>query len=542
MALSFLPSNRTILFVSDEALSIYSTGAKGPRLMETIPWEAADFEKNVAKVIVKDCGRRPVLIVNDMVEQHYRKERVIRGGVGMMDRAGMLKRKLNVAFPNYPIKAAFPLKEKIPKTETTPAADIYILAAVPGSNQFAQTLNAARESLASVSGFCLLPVEASDMLKALSDKISKTKKSSARWVVFMGQHRNGGMRQVVTKNGELALTRMTPVAEDDSNSTVWAQDVHQEFKATMSYLSRFGYQAEDGLDVIVIANSEAGEALEQLIEEDCNFAAMTVSEAARLLSVPVGRQEDQRYVDPLHVAWIGRKNKFILPMKAAQIDQVSKPRQGAMVATLLLLAGAAFMGYQFINQYAAISKIYSELDDGSQRHAQLQVQYQKEVQRKEELGFDVRLVQSSIAVYDQLQQEQVKPLDLFNGVGKALGKDLRLDKMNISRPAPSALPQLLDQATGGTSPVFVASMQMTYPSTTNIDKGNEEVSDLRGRLQSLLPGHKVEVTKFLKDYEYVEEIVVETGDLEKNDVKQDFVAEITIKGPEKKAEEEPVVQ
>jgi hypothetical protein len=52
----------------------------------------------------------------------------------------------------------------------------------------------------------------------------------------------------------------------------------------------------------------------------------------------------------------------------------------------------------------------------------------------------------------------------------------------------------------------------------------------------LLKDHKVEITKRLKDYEYVEEMVVETGDLERKDATQDFVAEITIKGPPEKAE------
>lgn len=537
MSLSFLVPSRTVLFVSEEALSVYAMGPKGPRMIESIPWESENFEQHVARIIVKDCARRPVLILNDMVEQHYRKERVIRGGVGVMDRQGMIRRKLNVAFPNYPIKAAFPLKERIAKTENAPAADIYIFAAVPGSNQFAHTIAATRESMASVSGFCLLPVESSDMLTALSEKISKGKKSKSRWVVFMGQHKNGGLRQIVTKNGELALTRMTPVAESDSDAENWARDVHQEFKATMSYLSRFGYQVEDGLDVILISNPASGEILEQMIEEDCNFASMTVAEAARLLGVPVGRQEDQRYADPLHVSWIGRKNKFVLPMKAAQIDQVSKPRQVAMLATLLLLAGAGFLGYQLLDQYSKVSKLHSDIDDGKQRFAQLQVQYQKEVKRKEALGFDVRLVQSSIAVYDRLQKQQIAPLGLFNGIGQALGKDLRVDRVNVARPAPSLLPQILTQ--GGT-PLFAASLQMTYPSTTDIDKGNQEVRDLRGRLESFLPEHKVEVTKFLKDYEYVEEIVVETGDLETQDVQQDFVAEITIRGPEPKPEEEQI--
>ncbi|MCD8520195.1 MAG: hypothetical protein LRY36_01405 [Alphaproteobacteria bacterium] len=72
---------------------------------------------------------------------------------------------------------------------------------------------------------------------------------------------------------------------------------------------------------------------------------------------------------------------------------------------------------------------------------------------------------------------------------------------------------------------------MTFPSTTDIDRGNKEVADLRDRLEILLPGHAVTVEKFLKDYEFVDELVVETGQAKKNDLSQDFVASIKIEGP-----------
>ena len=75
-------------------------------------------------------------------------------------------------------------------------------------------------------------------------------------------------------------------------------------------------------------------------------------------------------------------------------------------------------------------------------------------------------------------------------------------------------------------------MQMTFPSTTNAEKGNAEVKSLRGRLQKALPDHVVNITKLLEDYEYSEEIVVETGDAKKNSTSQDYVAEINIEGPE----------
>jgi hypothetical protein len=474
-----------------------------------------------------------------MVEQHYRKEKVLKTGVGVMDKAGMLKRKLNVAFPNYPVKAAFLLKEKLPKTDKKVNADIYIFAAVPDTKQFGSSLGAVNRSLVPVSGFCLLPVESSDMVKMLSAKLTKKSEPKCRWVLFIGQHKNGSLRQIVTKNGELALTRMTPITDNDNDVDLWAGEVHQEFKATMSYLTRFGYQPEDGLHVIVMANETAGEAIESKIEEPCKYTAMTSAEAARLLNVPLGPQDDFRYADPLHAAWAGRKTKFILPMRAAQVDKVSKPRQMAMAASVILVLGLAFFSYQLLSAMADLSAVSTDLDEAQSNLTNLNVQYQKEVKRKEELGFDVRLVQSSIAVYDQLEKNTVEPLRLFQNVGRALGKDLRLDRVIIERPVSniaSTVMGAVNQESG--PPIYTATLQMTYPSTTNIDSGNKEVGDLRGRLASLMPDNNVEVTKFLKDYEYVEEVVVETGDLKKTDVNQDFVAEISIKGPAANAAEE----
>jgi hypothetical protein len=226
-------------------------------------------------------------------------------------------------------------------------------------------------------------------------------------------------------------------------------------------------------------------------------------------------------------------------MKAVQLDQVSKPRQTAMMASLLLLASAAFLGYQFFSATQALSVLSQDIDDARNRQAQLDVQYQKEVKRKEDLGFDVRLMQSSIAVHESLEKERIKPLALFRGIGQALGKDLRIDKISITRTEPEVLDEVMqaamDAAQGeGAQPakteIFEANMQMTYPSTTDIDRGNEEVRNLRDRIRQALPGNDVNVSKFLKDYEYSENIVVESGDLAKENVAQDFVAEIKIKG------------
>ena len=163
MSVSLLVPHRTVMLVADEAVYVYDSSARGVRLVETVLWSTENFEQNLAGILKKDCSGRPVLILNDMVEQHYRKEKVLKAGVSIMDRSGMLRRKLNMAFPSYPVKAALPLKEKIVKDDKRGRADIYIFAAVPETRQFLGALGAINRSLVPVSGFCLLPVESSAM-------------------------------------------------------------------------------------------------------------------------------------------------------------------------------------------------------------------------------------------------------------------------------------------------------------------------------------------------------------------------------------------
>lgn len=527
MSLSILSPSRTVLMISDEALLIYSVTSKGVKFIEAAPWSADDFEESVATIISKDCGGKPVLILNDMVEQHYRKEKV--PSVGVLDKQNIVKRKLKVAFPNYPVRAALPLKEKVKKTENSLGGDVYVFAAVPASDAFTKTMAAASLSLAPIAGFCLLPIESSDMIKKLSDKLTPKGQDKAQWTIFMGQHQSGGLRQIVIRNGELALTRMTPIAETDDDSVLWAKDVHQEFQATMSYLTRFGFTPSDGLNVILISEPGTGDIVSELIEAPCNFYSLTSDDAADHLKMNVGHQSTVYHAGAMHIAWIGRKSRFILPMKAKQIDRVSQPRKMAVFGSFILLLASVFLGYQLLNNMQSISEIKTDIEDISHRKGQLDLQHSKEVKRKEDLGYDIQLIQSSLAVFDNMERKQINILPLFYNIGTALGRDMRIDNFDLKRGKRGLTQKIMS---GGVKPpLFVASMQMTFPSTTNAEKGNAEVKALRGRLQKILPDHIVDITKLLEDYEYSEEIVVETGDARKDSVSQDYVAEINIEGP-----------
>ncbi|MFP4097210.1 MAG: hypothetical protein ACLFU1_00315 [Alphaproteobacteria bacterium] len=532
MSLSLFTPSRTVLLISDDALFIYSIGARGVRLVETVPWSAENFESEVSLILSKECNGKPVLIVNDMVEQHYRKEKVPR--VSVMDKQNVLKRKLHVAFPNYAVRAALPLKEKVAKTDRTMAGNVYIFAAVPATDAFQRTLEATTKSMVPIAGVVLLPIESSDMVKKLADKIFPQKEGkAARWTIFIGQHRGGGLRQIVIKDGELALTRMTPVSELDRDPNVWASDVHQEFQATMSYLSRFGFDSSDGLNIIVMSDSEAGGRVQELIDVPCNFHCMTTQDAARKVQVGLGMQDSSFFADVLHVAWVGRKSRFILPMKARQVDLVSKPRQAAVLTIILLLLGGAFQSYQLLDVYQKFVETSDSLAVAERRVSRLSIQRDAEVKRKESLGFDIRLIQASLNFYDSLVSRDIPAISLFKNIGRALGRDMRIDQIRLSRD--DRIKRLVFSTGLGDAKdtAYWLTLQMTFPSNTDAEKGNQEVLDLRSRIQTLLPGYIVSVSKMLKDFEYSEEIVVETGrgaDAASSK-DQDYVAEIKIERP-----------
>lgn len=528
--MSLLTPARTILMISDDALFIYTINAKGVKLLEAVPWTAENFEDNVALVIAKECGGKPVLIINDMVEQHYRKEKIPK--VSPLDKQNVVKRKLNVAFPNYPVRAALPLKEKISKTDKAMAGSIYIFAAVPASDAFKKTMAAATKSLAPIAGFSLLPIEASDMIKKLSDKLNSKNEKKAQWTIFIGQHQGGGLRQIVIKNGELALTRMTPIVETDENPSMWAGEVHQEFQATMSYLSRFGFDSDDGLNVILASDAAAGDVVNELIDVECNFFSMTPAEIAKMMKLPNVSHEEAHLADMLHVAWIGKKSRFILPMKAKQIDNVSQPRQIAVAASILLLLGGCFQAYQLLDYYQGLNEAREDVETKTRKKAQLDLLYEREIKRKKDLGFDIQLIQSSLGVHESLEERQIALLPLILSISKGLGKDMRIDRVKVSRGQAETARRILSfNKQNEKPPLFTASMQMSFPSTTNAEKGNQQVEALRARLQQELPDHVVKVSKLLEDYEYSEEIVIEDGVNGSQTAAQDYIAEISIEGP-----------
>lgn len=556
LSLPFLKVSRCVLLIGDEALSVYDVTGSGARLVETVPWATADFGVYVAEIISRACGKKPVLILNDMVEQYYRKERIPK--VGLLDKPSVVARKLAATFSAYPIRSALPLREKVKTARggvpsgakpSSPAPDggIYLFAAVPASDAFTRTMEAVKLSMAPLAGFCLLPVESSDMVTQLAQNLSRKGRVRFRWAVFIGQHRGGALRQIVTKNGELALTRSTPVIEDDNNPAQWASEVHQEFKATMSYLSRFGYTPEDGLDVLVIASNEAGAILGEKVDVPCHYTSMTVGEAGRSLGLRVGRQDDDHFADPLHVAWAGRKSGFILPMRAHEVEKIHRPRQIAVAAMLLLLCGVGWLGWQISGHGQKWLELADQLDDARIAKSRIEREYQQEADTKKSMGFDVDLVRGTIGTHDRLDVESIHILPLVRGIGRALAPNMSVEKIRISRIDNKKQSSGFDAFGGAPSAPekarYEAVIGMKFPPGIEPEEGVRAVNEIVVKLGEQLLGHKVTIRKQVADLAYSAQFEGASTQLpEKEQEKKEYEAEIAIESPEPPKSPEGVPQ
>ena len=540
--MSLFSPSRCVLILGDEGLQIYNITNFGTKFIDFVPWDTVDFESGVSTLLVKKCRRKPVVVLNDMVEQHYRKERIPK--VSIMDRANVLKRRLSVAFPNYKVRAALKLSDKKQLTSEKGKGSVYLFAAIPNSDPFNKTLEAIRQSRSPIVGFYLLPVEASSMVKILSDKYAKNKRYKSVWNIFIGQHSNGGLRQIVTRNGELALTRMTPIVDTDVEPELWAKEVAGELNATMSYLSRFGYQDTDGLDVSIIANESSEISLESAIDVDCNLNIVNAQQAANALGARLGRQEDLRYADALHAAYLGQKKKFLLPMQAPAIHRLTQPRRVASLLMIGLLLGCAYFGFNAFQKLGKALKLNDDLTVAIQQNSSLRQEYARELANKKALGFDFALVNNSIEIFKSLENKKLKPLPVIREIGRSLGADLHLDHLAVKLDTvekKNDINQYNDNPDNPDNPdgqqvakkkyMLNAVMTISFPSSVSPDVGVEKVNNLQQRLQENLPDYEVNIIKQVADLSYTGNFVGEAGTSSVEvDSPDSYDAEIQIRG------------
>ncbi len=519
VVIPFLSSSCCALLLTDDLLCIYKVSGRGVNLLDTVPWRGGDFGSRVSNILIRESGGAGVVILNDAVEQHYRKEKV--PNITLLDKANVVQRRLNVAFPYYPVRAAMLIKAKTGRAvpDAPREGELYLFAAVPPTDTFTKVVSAIELSGLAASGYGLLPIESASLVKELVDKIAKRRgtRDSAVWSVLIGQHRGGGLRQIVVKNGELALTRVTPISEPDQvDNGTWAGDVSHEFQATLSYLSRFGYSPQDGLNVVVIAGDGLAASLEEMISVPCDYTALTVSEAAGLLGIRTSLADGDHFSDALHVAWSAQKFQLTLPLISKELQKISKPRKIASASMILLALGFSYFAFSMSLEAQTLFASSQNMEVATQQKAKIQAIYDTEVQRKEAMGIDIPLIKGALAVHEDIKHKITNPLIALEKISHSL-RDLRIDGFEFSsdplQDASVASSAVVPPVHGDVPAVRGSSflLKISFSGTVKPQDGNAELEGLKARLAGALPEYDVSIRKNLADLTYRGEVTSETG-------------------------------
>ena len=525
-----LPSKKGVVYLTDDALFVYTASGKSVILKEMYEWGVETLQGDLTKLLQKNYSS--VVVLNDTVDQHYRKERIPK--VGVLDAANVVKRRLSMAFPEYPIRTyrEIPQPKNI-KDQDAAAMKHYLFCACPDNGNIRTVINAIRDSGVGFTGLCLLPMESEGLIQKLSEAMEKKKtgflgkskaktkgkkddKSAAKtgWTLFVGQNASGGLRQVVIRNGMLALTRISPIVETDADLSLWCREVERELESTLGYLSRFGYNEGDPLNIIVIANPNASQIFEELGRLEVDVDVIDSKEAMKLVGLKPTKSELLHVSNSLHVGWVAKKVKLAAPMASGVIDSIIKPRLAATAAAAALALGLIGSMYYFSTSIIAYNSNLRNYEVVSAQKNQIDTVYDKEIERKEALGINLKLMQSSYDISEELAQSQIDPLSVFQSIAKSMEGQLKLDSVTVEKGEPAldayGYPMPVSNEEGSAAPSRTV-LKFSFPGSVDIEKGNAAVLDFKSRLEGEFPQAEVKVAKILKEVSYRGELETQIG-------------------------------
>jgi hypothetical protein len=391
-----------------------------------------------------------------------------------------VRRRLNAAFPNIDTTAARYLGRTTGGQRRDKRFLLAGLADSPALQRWIDWLGACRNP---VKPLALLPLEAVTLATGLSGTLHAAE-DLPRWIMLVTRQRTGGFRQVVVHDGEFVFTRLTPALAPDASGDDVARAVEHEFRLSMGYLRRMSFGDNQGLDLIVIAAPDVGEAmLETDLPED-QLTVMTPDDAAERIGLAgFAELNDEGFGEPLHAAAFGQRRR---PAMSLLPPRLKEKRVGALAVAGAYAAIALIVGYLSFN----LSDAYLEAQDIAEAYDQASIQtLQREARLDavlDETGaFEVSgpEVADTIALYDRLSAEAPTPLPLLAMVGPSLGPYIVIHRIDWQ------------VAGNGTGRNITLSLTIHIePAAGDMSAAVAVADDFAARLADQFPGLDVRVT------------------------------------------------
>lgn len=280
----------------------------------------------------------PVLIVADTLTQSYKSEEL--PDLSYFDKRKLLDKRLAQAFPKSMLTA---------KVSTGPRQAL--LLALDPKGCIEHWLTRLADLCVQAGPCCLLPLECADMIAALHPK-----QSQDDWVLFLAQHKSGGMRQIVTHNGSFVFTRLTSPLSETTNLGFQAASFVQDIKATRDYLSRFGLKNDTPLHMVAILPQALHDAFSKAPFAVSSRRLLTPHEAATELKLPFTPTLNGAFADLISLLWLSRKWKLRAPLMTKSVRSRLRHAtlrtlgiSAALLTFACLLIGATYQTVHLLN-------------------------------------------------------------------------------------------------------------------------------------------------------------------------------------------------
>lgn len=536
--------SKRVLMVGGEGVVLYAPLGKGIERETAISWEVPNFDEQLVQALDSKHRGKSVLVIFDGADQTYRKEENIPK-LSPIDRPRFVKRKLELAFPSYPIRASLEIKPAKAKKQfiqlkaAKEEARSYLFVALPDTDQLDRIGNALYETGVPVSGFGLLPLESTGMVAELASKVFSGQGKPSRWAVVISQHETGGLRQVVVKDGNLALTRLTPTSEAGTSGTGWVDEVTREFKATLTYISRFGYTDADGLDVVVICGDVEKQFFDPKTLPVTHFQCINAGEALRHLGAKSFGFDKTNFGDAVHAAWAGKKGGLKLAVRVPSIHRIMAPRLAARAASGLLAVGVVGLLGLTAMDLQAYAGLQGEIGDKQNQKSMLSREYEQESKAFEGLPVRPDAVRATLGVKKLLEKNTINLRPILNTLKNTLPSDVTIEDILIEHTPGGAL--MIGDAAVTRSPfaqapdpedpgVVHVNFKFKLPKAMPLDQKTLRADELQKALAAAFPGYDVSLSQFGNVDRASGPMVLKIGEAPAPSSDAEAVAEIDMKG------------
>ncbi len=424
-------SNRFVLLLggSGALLAPVRAGRLGPAL-------AAAADDDGLAALGKALAARPrvpVTVLLDVADINFRRETVPL--VGLLDRAKVLKRRLDFIFPEVEVRGALPLAAAPAGPGGGRREQPHLFAAVANSGEWARWRDWLKGLANPVSAMGLLPLDLVELALALRDPDPDTPDGEEPWTLLVLQHWTGGIRQVVLKGKELVLTRMTPAA-----MVAAGLGIAGELRATLGYLARLGFSGRAGIQVVGVGPTAWEESLESSGLPISRVSILGRAAAAARLGValpdmaPYCAAAEGDQADALSLAWAARRATPGLDLLPAAWRRQGQAESGAKAATALLAAGLGATAWLAAQDALELWRLGGETEAVQAELSSLGTQREEKLSALVGSAILPRFADAATRFAGTWGERPRDPSGTLDLLLKALPPDLRVDGLDWTAP------------------------------------------------------------------------------------------------------------